>query len=135
MAFVRATLAVTAALTIPQALLPPPLESGPPPGKPVYVRQNMYSQVGLAGKELYQQQCAQCHGDDAKGTLLGPSLGHPAYQGGRLSRQDFHRAVSEGVRARRWTFGDMPANEQLSFNDIELIARYVREVQNPRAFR
>lgn len=132
---VRATVAVTAALTVPQAFLTPPLSTGPSDQPPSYVERRNFTPLAQAGKQLYDQQCAECHGGDGGGTLTGPSLKHRAYLGQNLSRQDFHRAVAEGVPATRWTFGDMPGNPHLSFNDIELIARYVREVQNPNKFR
>ena len=133
MAVIRTTLALTAALTLPQAILPPPLETGPAPGGAIYPKRETLSQLAIAGKELYQIRCSGCHGNDAKGSPAGPSLLHPVYRS--VTRRDFHRAISEGVPAQRWHFGDMPASPDLSFNDIEFIARYVRELQSPNKLR
>jgi mono/diheme cytochrome c family protein len=132
---VRAAVAVTAALTVPQAFLPPPLATAPIDRPPSYIELRNLTPLALAGKQLYDQECAECHGSDGSGTLKGPSLKHRAYRSKNLSRKDFHRAVVEGAPANRWTFGDMPGSPHLSFNEVELIARYVREVQNPDKFQ
>ena len=95
----------------------------------------VFSQLGRAGRRIFITTCAECHGIKGEGTIAGPSLHHDAYKPDNLNRRDFHRVVTEGVEAHRWSFGDMPGNPSLSFNDIEKIARYVRELQYPLRYR
>jgi hypothetical protein len=41
----------------------------------------------------------------------------------------FLMAVTQGVRAHHWTFGDMPPQEGLTQGDVRAIVAYVRELQ------
>ena len=133
MSVVRNGLLVSAALAAPTAVLPPPLESGPETADPSRLERRVLTQVGIAGRLLFQENCAQCHGSDGRGSVNGPSLLHRDYAPDRLSQREFHKAVTNGVPATKWTFGDMPAIA-LGFNDIELIARFIREVRDPEKY-
>ena len=133
MSVVRSGLLVSAALAAPTAFLPPPLKSGPETADPARVERRLISPLGLAGRLLYVENCAECHGADGKGTTQGPSLLHRSYSAAQFSQRAFHETITKGVTAQRWAFGDMPALD-LSFNDIEKIARYVREVREPHKY-
>ena len=135
MSAIKAALAVTATLSVPVAMsnLPGPLTSGPETADPRIIERHRFTQLGFAGREVYRAQCEACHGPEGKGSIKGPSLLHNAYDPKKLSPRGFHSAVSNGVQARLWDYGDMPAIE-ISFNDIELVARYVRELRDPSRF-
>jgi mono/diheme cytochrome c family protein len=82
------------------------------------------------GKAIFNQNCAVCHGPDAVGQVeVAPPLVHVIYEPSHHADESFQRAVSLGVRGHHWPFGNMPAVEGLSRQDVELIIAYVRELQ------
>ena len=82
-----------------------------------------------AGEQLYDRNCAGCHGTHARGTDKGPPLAHRVYVPGHHSDQAFYLAARNGVAAHHWRFGNMPPQPQVSAADISAIVRYVRWVQ------
>lgn len=135
MGVVRNTLILSAAVTAPAMVAPPILFSEPNPGHREKLERRSLSQLAYAGKRLFIRHCADCHGQEGRGTIAGPSLHDDAYKPKNLSRKEFHQAVTRGVKAQRWSFGDMPATRSLSFNEIEMIGRYVRELQLPGRYQ
>jgi mono/diheme cytochrome c family protein len=87
------------------------------------------SETAVAGQSLFAANCAACHGFNAGGGDKGPPLVHPIYNPGHHSDQAFYNAVQHGSRQHHWSFGDMPAQPQLSTDDTALIIDYVRELQ------
>jgi mono/diheme cytochrome c family protein len=81
------------------------------------------------GEQLYDRNCAGCHGPQARGTDRGPPLAHPVYEPGHHSDQAFYLAVRNGVAAHHWRFGNMPAQPQVSESELAAIVAYVRWVQ------
>jgi len=88
-----------------------------------------HSETGLAGKKLFAANCTQCHGENAMGTNQGPPLVHVIYEPGHHGNASFVIAVARGVRAHHWDFGNMPAVEGLSIDEISQVICYVRELQ------
>lgn len=86
------------------------------------------------GQALYAENCAQCHGEDLRGTDQGPSFLSPIYEPGHHADGAFLLAVQTGVRAHHWRFGDMPPVEGLTQDDVEAIIAYVRETQRLEGF-
>jgi mono/diheme cytochrome c family protein len=82
-----------------------------------------------AGEQLYDRNCAPCHGDNARGTDKGPPLAHRVYEPGHHSDQAFFLAARNGVAAHHWRFGNMPAQPQVSQAQVAAIVAYVRWVQ------
>jgi len=71
-----------------------------------------------AGKPLYANLCAACHGENGKGTV-GPDLTASTYKYGK-ARLDITKSISEGRP------GGMPAfNGQLNPEQIEGLVEYV----------
>ena len=87
------------------------------------------SAEGEAGEALFKANCMACHGERGAGTKLGPPLIHDIYNPGHHSDEAFYLAAAIGVRQHHWNFGDMPAQPQVRREDVELIVRYVRELQ------
>lgn len=131
----KTALAVTATLSVPVAMsrLPGPLESGPETADLRVIERHQLTQLGFAGREVYRQHCQSCHGAGGQGTTQGPSLLNKTYRSRDFSAQAIHSTIQNGVEARLWDYGDMPALD-LSFNDIELVARYVRELRDPARY-
>ncbi len=85
--------------------------------------------VAVEGKATFDAVCASCHGANATGTDKGPPLIHPVYNPGHHSDEAFYLATMRGTRQHHWRFGDMPAQPQVSREQVATIIRYVREMQ------
>jgi mono/diheme cytochrome c family protein len=86
--------------------------------------------VAKIGEQLFNQNCAVCHGANAAGTQgMGPPLIHIIYESNHHGDASFVIAVKNGVRAHHWSFGNMPAIDGVSEDDVGLIIQYVRELQ------
>ena len=88
-----------------------------------------FSQEALQGEALFKANCQACHGVNASGSKLGPPLIHDIYNPGHHSDEAFYLAAATGVRAHHWSYGDMPAQPQVTREDVGLIIRFVRELQ------
>ena len=85
------------------------------------------AQIGKIG---FEAKCANCHGADAAGTEgIAPPLIHKIYKPSHHADESFQRAVSLGVRAHHWPFGNMPAIEGLTRGDVTMVIAYIRELQ------
>ncbi|WP_169567223.1 c-type cytochrome [Sneathiella limimaris] len=89
----------------------------------------------LNGRELYQQNCASCHGEQANGTENGPPFLHKVYVPSHHSDAAFLLAVKRGVRAHHWNFGDMPPVPGVSEDEAKAITKYVRQLQRTVGFQ
>jgi len=87
------------------------------------------SKSAKAGQENFQANCAACHGERGGGTGQGPPLIHKIYETGHHGDGAFLRAVRSGVRQHHWSFGDMPAQPQVTGGQAALIVEFLREVQ------
>ena len=87
------------------------------------------SPVAREGEELFSRTCVLCHGVGALGSETGPPLIHRLYHPGHHPDISFRNAVKEGVIAHHWEFGHMPAQPNVSGEDVEKIICYVRELQ------
>ena len=91
-------------------------------------------QYGL-GKNLYEKDCASCHGNWGKGTEKGPPLMHNFYKPSHHGDAAFYRAALSGARAHHWKFGDMPAVEGMTREKMDQIIPYVRWLQEKSGFK
>ncbi len=81
------------------------------------------------GRIVFNENCAACHGLNARGTEKGPPLVHDYYNPGHHNDAAFFNAIARGVPAHHWAFGDMPAQRQVPPNKVAAVIRYVRELQ------
>jgi mono/diheme cytochrome c family protein len=81
------------------------------------------------GEQLFEANCAACHGPAGQGTVNGPPLVHVIYEPGHHSDESFHLAVQRGVQQHHWDFGPMPAVPGLSREEVADIIAYVRDLQ------
>ena len=86
------------------------------------------------GAELYQANCAECHGTDLRGTDKGPSHLSVVYEPNHHGDGAFLLAVLRGSPAHHWRFGDMPPVEGPTEDDVAAIVAYVREQQRLHGF-
>lgn len=130
MAVVRNTLLVVGLLAAPTAFVTPPLYA-PVSAESLRVQEERnHSPLGLAGKRLYETSCAACHGAKGRGGADGPSLLAPS-AAAQLSGAVFHTAAAGEAKVQRAS----RRSSGTSFNELELIARYLREVRDPPRFR
>ena len=102
----------------------------PTPDPTNTVNTEIGSPTYLAGLDLFNRNCAQCHGEKATGSDAGPPLIHEVYQPYHHPDFSFHAAVNKGVPAHHWFYGDMPPIPGLSHEDVEKIICYVRQLQD-----
>lgn len=81
------------------------------------------------GAQLFDNNCAVCHGTAGTGTTVGPPLVHDIYEPGHHPDETFHRAVAQGTPAHHWDFGDMPPVPGLEPDEVDQIIAYVRSLQ------
>ena len=103
--------------------------AGPSAPEPASTAEAELSAAAEAGRNLFIANCAQCHGRRADGTTQGPPLVDQIYEPGHHSNASFVLAVTRGVRAHHWEFGNMPAVPGLTIDEIHQIICYVRELQ------
>ena len=110
-----AVLVVAIALSSIPPASPPPAERNP--------------EILAEGKELFDGTCASCHGAELEGTATGPSFLDPIYAPNHHGDEAFQRAAVLGVVPHHWTFGPMPAQVDLSREEVAAIVEYVRAEQ------
>ena len=82
-----------------------------------------------AGRVLFDANCATCHGPNASGSDQGPPLVHRIYEPSHHGDLAFLLAARQGVRAHHWRFGNMPAIDGVSEDEVVQITAYVRALQ------
>ncbi len=87
-----------------------------------------------AGRVLYADTCASCHGTELRGTSSGPSLLSEIYEPNHHADGAFLSAVLRGSLAHHWRFGDMPPVAGLTQDDVAAIVAFVREQQRVQGF-
>jgi cytochrome c len=81
------------------------------------------------GRILFDANCAICHGPNAAGSDQGPPLVHRIYEPSHHGDIAFLLAARQGVRAHHWQFGNMPAIETVTDQDVVQITAYIRALQ------
>lgn len=87
------------------------------------------TEAARQGESLFNANCAQCHGQAAAGTNLGPTFIDRVYHPGHHGDAAFHLAVVRGVRQHHWTFGNMLPVPGVTETDVSRIVCYVRHLQ------
>ena len=87
------------------------------------------------GRRVFEARCAECHGNQARGTDKGPPLVHPVYRSGHHADLTFHLAVRNGVRQHHWHFGDMPPQPDVSPEQAGHITSHIRRLQRQEGIR
>lgn len=86
------------------------------------------------GADLYQSNCASCHGADLQGTDKGPSHLSIVYEPNHHGDDAFRSAILYGARQHHWNFGDMAAVTGLDNDEIDDVIAYVRSEQERQGF-
>jgi len=81
------------------------------------------------GEILFRENCARCHGVSGQGTQQGPPLVNKVYRSNHHADITFHWAVKNGVKQHHWKFGNMPAIDNVSPEDVGHIIAFVRQQQ------
>ena len=84
----------------------------------------------LIGRAAFNDNCAACHGADAAGQDgVAPPLVHKIYEPSHHGDEAFYRAALLGVQRHHWPFGNMPAVEGITRDQVAPIIAYVRALQ------
>jgi cytochrome c len=81
------------------------------------------------GERGYDRSCRPCHGPLGTGGQEGPPLVHEIYEPSHHADAAFHLAVTRGVRAHHWSFGNMPPIPAMDSAAIAGVTAYVRWLQ------
>jgi mono/diheme cytochrome c family protein len=103
--------------------------TGPSREAQAFVVPEQLSASASLGKNAFDENCAECHGENAVGTDKGPPLVHAFYNPGHHADGAFFAAVANGVRQHHWRFGNMPPQAQVTDQETRMIIAYVRELQ------
>lgn len=88
------------------------------------------SPTAQRGRGSFNENCASCHGRDARGGPGGPPLIHKIYEPSHHGDESFRLAVRNGVVQHHWDFGNMPAMpDRVSPEAVEDIIVFIREAQ------
>lgn len=120
---------VLAALAGGVVLLSLKFNEGAGDGEKLTVKVPALSVTAVEGKQLFDKNCAACHGKNAAGSDQGPTFIHLVYEPSHHGDQSFVLAALRGVRAHHWQFGDMPKQPQVNQTQVLKIVHYVRELQ------
>lgn len=119
-------------LALPAQSQTPPPATLPPEGAAL-VAVTLPARLSPAaerGQRAFDAVCADCHGPGGAGKMgYGPPLIHPIYEPSHHGDMAFVIAAARGVRAHHWPFGDMPAQPDVTPEEVQAIIAYVREVQ------
>lgn len=99
------------------------------PSTVVEIKLPQLSAGAAQGQLDFAANCVSCHGENAAGSERGPPLVHDIYNPGHHRDAAFYLATRNGVRQHHWSFGNMPAQPQISEDEIASIILYVRELQ------
>ena len=122
-------LAVTAVMVGGVAVIISNMIAGPAGGMLVDVKVPNLSAEAKVGEVAFDDNCAACHGQNARGSDSGPPLIHTIYNPGHHADGAFFLAAKTGVRQHHWKFGNMPSQPDVADADIKSILAYVRELQ------
>ncbi|OJX83305.1 cytochrome c [Magnetospirillum sp. 64-120] len=111
-------------------------------GKPVSARFGQDALVvpplsaqAVAGKAVFDQVCATCHGTALRGSDTAPPLLHKFYEPGSGHGDDvILAAATNGAKSHMWKFGDMPKPEGLKPGQEKDILAYIRAMQAANGF-
>lgn len=87
------------------------------------------------GERRYRATCSPCHGPLGSGSDKGPPLVHRIYEPSHHSDAAFRLAVTRGVRAHHWSFGNMPPVAGMDSAGIADVTAYVRWLQERAGIR
>ncbi|MFT6812462.1 MAG: mono/diheme cytochrome c family protein [Ilumatobacter sp.] len=86
------------------------------------------------GGDLYQSNCASCHGANLQGTDKGPSHLSIVYEPNHHGDDAFRSAIINGAQQHHWNFGEMAAITGLDDDQIDDVIAYVRSEQERQGF-
>lgn len=96
---------------------------------PTTAASNPLSDAGTSGYFLYRKHCRSCHGKLGEGTERGKGLIQTRYSKDHLSRQAFHEQFRHATRVHIKVARGTRNKPGPRFNDIELIGKFLREIE------
>ncbi len=93
-----------------------------------------FDRVQLAGQIAFEANCQVCHGQFGLGTNKGPPFMNEIYAPPIHADGAFVFAVSQGSQQHHWNFGNMPAVEGVSDDEVTAITAFVRALQSANGY-
>jgi mono/diheme cytochrome c family protein len=81
------------------------------------------------GQEVFEQSCANCHGEELRGGLAGPPLVHEIYAPDHHPDAAIRAAIANGVQPHHWDFAAMPPIPGISAHEVDAVIAYIRDTQ------
>lgn len=81
------------------------------------------------GQEVFEQNCATCHGEELRGGLAGPPLVHEIYAPDHHPDSAIRAAIANGVQPHHWDFAGMPPIPGLEAHEVDAVIAFVRDTQ------
>lgn len=104
--------------------------SSPEGSEPVtYVREQSFSNPGVAGMRRFGNSCSGCHGERGGGTDKGPSLLNKNYARNFRNSEAFHSAVGQAIAAHSNLLAQADQEDKERFNNLELMGKFLREAR------
>ena len=120
---------MAAMLVASNSVLDTPLSS-PEGSEPVkYVREQVFSNPGIAGMRRFGSACSSCHGDRGEGTSQGPSLLDKDYARDFRNSEQFHSSAGQSISAHRDLLADLELEGKEGFNNLEFMGKFLREAR------
>lgn len=91
---------------------------------PIESSADYFSTIARSGYILYHRHCENCHGAFIDGTENGPGLDKGEYLHSYKARRLFHEHVRAPIEPHK---PFKKKKDGLTFNHIEMIAKYLRE--------
>lgn len=119
-----------AALTaIPLWYFTPPLSVEKINWRPGEKEARFFTDPGKAGMTAFGQNCAGCHGLLADGGQSAPPLLNRSYAIDFRDSPKFHSEISRQIPAHNDVFLAAQNKGRLKFNELELMAKFLREAR------
>lgn len=103
--------------------------AGSKPADPTTAASNPLSDAGTSGYHLYRRHCQSCHGHLGEGTEQVTGLTRTVYSRDHQSRRSFHQQFRYATRLHAGVARGTRNKPGPKFNDIELIGKFLREIE------
>ena len=77
-------------------------------------------------EKLYDSFCIECHDTQGKGTQYGAARAHLVYGPQYHTNRSFFLAVSTGIKAYHWQYGDITKVSSVATEDAAYIESYIQ---------
>lgn len=123
---------VGAIIALPYLTLSPPLKVGDPPPGSRPAAGPYLSGTAEAGKQAFSGSCADCHGQEGQGGTAR-ALDRMAFSRDFMRMRDLHESATARIPGHEGLERLLDhRDDRERFNNVELMGKYLREMQRKR---